>query len=283
MAPCLAVGCIAAAQQTPVSQMETLTRGVVAVHTAEGNFVSWRLLGTDPEGTRFTLLRDGESIADGLAVTNYADSRGTDGSRYAVVADNEAGRADAAGGTPVWAEGFKRIQLDRPATTDGVGYMPHEAAVGDVDADGEYELVVKWLPTDWKDNATAGFSHTGITADDLCRLEGVELPHQLARSWGVVKVDNTDGHVGRLSVGHQRSEKHCDDYRKNNHAEQVHPVLAHYAALAARHAKKPSYKRVFNRHTTNHLIIKDIPGRRPSNLSTGRALTSTSLPALAYS
>lgn len=100
MAPCLAVGCIAAAQQTPVSQMETLTRGVVAVHTAEGNFVSWRLLGTDPEGTRFTLLRDGEPIADGLAVTNYADSRGTDGSRYAVVADNEAGRADAAGAHP---------------------------------------------------------------------------------------------------------------------------------------------------------------------------------------
>ena len=173
MAPCLAVGCIAAAQQTPVSQMETLTRGLVAVHTAEGNFVSWRLLGTDPEGTRFTLLRDGEPIADGLAVTNYADSRGTDGSRYAVVADNEAGRADAAGGTPVWAEGFKRIQLDRPATTDGVGYMPHEAAVGDVDADGEYELVVKWLPTDWKDNATAGFSHK--TYIDCYRLDGTRL------------------------------------------------------------------------------------------------------------
>ena len=173
MAPCLAVGCIAAAQQTPVSQMETLTRGVVAVHTAEGNFVSWRLLGTDPEGTRFTLLRDGEPIADGLAVTNYADSRGTDGSRYAVVADNETGRADAAGGTPVWAEGFKRIQLDRPATTDGVGYMPHEAAVGDVDADGEYELVVKWLPTDWKDNATAGFSHK--TYIDCYRLDGTRL------------------------------------------------------------------------------------------------------------
>lgn len=107
MAPCLAVGCIAAAQQTPVSQMETLTRGVVAVHTAEGNFVSWRLLGTDPEGTRFTLLRDGEPIADGLAVTNYADSRGTDGSRYAVVADNEAGRADAAGGTPRVGRGLQ--------------------------------------------------------------------------------------------------------------------------------------------------------------------------------
>ena len=92
----LASAAAANGQTTPVSQMETLTRGVVAVHTAEGNVVSWRLLGTDPEGTRFTLLRDGEPIADGLAVTNYADSRGTDGSRYAVVADNEAGRADAA-------------------------------------------------------------------------------------------------------------------------------------------------------------------------------------------
>ena len=38
--------------RTPQSQMEPLTRGLVSIHkSSSGNFVSWRLLGTDPVGT----------------------------------------------------------------------------------------------------------------------------------------------------------------------------------------------------------------------------------------
>ena len=47
--------------------VEQLTRGVVAVPSEKGNFISWRLLATDAPGTTFNLMRDGDVIAGGLA------------------------------------------------------------------------------------------------------------------------------------------------------------------------------------------------------------------------
>lgn len=42
----------------PVRHMEALGRGVVAIHQGEGKvFVSWRLLGTDPDGLAFDVYR----------------------------------------------------------------------------------------------------------------------------------------------------------------------------------------------------------------------------------
>ena len=45
-------------------QMENLSRGVVAIQQADGKvFVSWRLLGTDPENIAFNLYRKSEGGA----------------------------------------------------------------------------------------------------------------------------------------------------------------------------------------------------------------------------
>src|SRR5437762_12503848 len=42
----------------PVRQMEALGRGVVAIHKGDGKvFVSWRLLGTDPDAVAFDVYR----------------------------------------------------------------------------------------------------------------------------------------------------------------------------------------------------------------------------------
>ncbi len=71
------------AQVTPVSQMEKLDRGLVAVPvSATSNFVSWRLLGTDnKETTTFDLLRNGSVIASNLSKTNYQDKSGSASAR----------------------------------------------------------------------------------------------------------------------------------------------------------------------------------------------------------
>ena len=72
--------------QTYPQQMERLDRGIVALPAQEqGNFISWRLLGTDAKGTTFDLLRDGKTIAKGLTVTNFTDKEGTSTSRYSVI------------------------------------------------------------------------------------------------------------------------------------------------------------------------------------------------------
>ena len=76
------------AQVTPVSQMEKLGRGVIALPaSSSGKFVSWRLLGTeDVERTTFDVLRDGKVIKADLAdVTCYNDAGGNNSSQYQIV------------------------------------------------------------------------------------------------------------------------------------------------------------------------------------------------------
>ena len=58
----------ASADLTPVRQMERLGRGVVAINCGDHVFVSWRLLGTEPQDTAFNVYRQaGESICTGCA------------------------------------------------------------------------------------------------------------------------------------------------------------------------------------------------------------------------
>lgn len=54
--------------------------------------------------------------------------------------------------------GYIDIPLDRPA--DGVtpagekySYSPNDASIGDVDGDGNYEIILKWDPSNAHDNA----------------------------------------------------------------------------------------------------------------------------------
>ena len=57
---------LSAAPANPPRQMENLGRGVVAIHQGEGKvFVSWRLLGTEPEEIAFNVYRQS---GDGAAV-----------------------------------------------------------------------------------------------------------------------------------------------------------------------------------------------------------------------
>lgn len=69
------------AQTTPTSQMEKLSRGIVALPSmsSQGEFISWRLLGTDnAKITTFDVVRNGQTIASNLKnVTSFLDKGGT--------------------------------------------------------------------------------------------------------------------------------------------------------------------------------------------------------------
>lgn len=83
--------------RTPVKkvfreQLERLNRGLVAVKTGNGIFLSWRLFleevsgysDTGMTGTDFAVYRNGERIGTVMESTNYLDARGTEKDRYAV-------------------------------------------------------------------------------------------------------------------------------------------------------------------------------------------------------
>jgi rhamnogalacturonan endolyase len=171
-------------------QMEALTRGVVAVKVDGGVYVGWRMFGYEydaqnPGNVAYNLYRDGSWIARVLDSTNYLDPTGTASSAYAVRAVVAGVEGADSGNASVWAENYLRIPLDIPPAgvtpgsptcetpNEGYTYDANDGSVGDLDGDGEYELVLKWMPQNAKDNAQSGC--TGNVYLDAYKLSGKRL------------------------------------------------------------------------------------------------------------
>jgi rhamnogalacturonan endolyase len=78
----------------------------------------------------------------------------------------------------VWSQPYLQIPLQVPAgvtTPDGYtcSYSPNDCSVGDLDGDGQYEIVVKWDPDNSKDNSQSGY--TGNVYLDAYKLNGTFL------------------------------------------------------------------------------------------------------------
>ncbi|MDE5785142.1 MAG: Por secretion system protein, partial [Duncaniella sp.] len=158
-------------------QAEKLDRGVVAMKTENGVFLSWRALGEDAFGTGFDIYRDGVKITSEpiKSVTNYVDAAGTASSKYVVKAVLDGDVKEESKETSVWGDQFLRLHLDRPANCSRTkaSYTPNDCSVGDVDGDGQYELFVKWDPSNSQDNSINGT--TGDVLIDCYRLDGTKL------------------------------------------------------------------------------------------------------------
>ncbi|HEX6963625.1 MAG TPA: hypothetical protein VF175_17290, partial [Lacipirellula sp.] len=173
-------------------QMEFLDRGVVAVRrTASQAYVGWRMLGTDPADVAFNLYRSAGSgapvklnAAPLVQTTDFIDG----GANFAV--ENEyfirpiiAGVELASGGAFTLAanaavQQFLSVPLDVPpsGTTplgDGYTYSANDLSVGDLDGDGEYEYIVKWDPSNSRDNSQSGY--TGNVYVDAYQSDGTRL------------------------------------------------------------------------------------------------------------
>ena len=141
------VCCPAPAQR----QVERLGRGLVAVHQGEGKvFLSWRLLATDPEGVAFNVYRTvgtGEptklSPEPLTGPTHWIDAAAAlDQSTTYTVRAILAGKEEVPGGSfTLPAQASARPYLTVPLQTPA-GYTPNDASVGDLDGDGEYEIVL---------------------------------------------------------------------------------------------------------------------------------------------
>ena len=176
--------------------MEKLDRGVVAVPMGDGRvMVSWRLLSDDHAGQAFNILRNGETLNENplrYGGTCFIDEHplGNDSDvRYAVealppnlptvqhyngppllVPTPVGGEFLLKAGAPV---GYIPVPLQKPEggqTPDGrrFQYSANDASVGDMDGDGQYEIILKWEPSNAHDNAHAGY--TGPTLLDCYKI-----------------------------------------------------------------------------------------------------------------
>lgn len=173
----LVLACSASA--SPGRQLERLDRGLVAIPSAHGNFVSWRAFGTDPDSVAFNLYRDGKRLnAAPLTATNFVDTGSAPGAAYTIRTVHGGAEAAPGTGATAWLTPHLRIDLRKPAdgvTPDGksFSYTLNDGSAADLDGDGSYELLVKWQPTNARDNSQRGY--TGPTLVDAYRLDGTLL------------------------------------------------------------------------------------------------------------
>ena len=170
-----------------MAQMEKLDRAPVALPSSGGRgiFLSWRFLGTDDLNTKFDVIRNGTVVKSDLGVTNFSDISGSKTSSYEIVVKTNGKEVERTKAFTPWGNIFLRQTLDRPA--DGVtpggesySYTPNDCSVGDVDGDGQYELIVKWDPSNSQDNSKAGY--TGNVYLDAYKLDMTsEKPEKLWR------------------------------------------------------------------------------------------------------
>lgn len=150
-------------------QMEYVTRGVVAVRTGNNNFVSWRWLGTEDDIT-FNLYRNGTKVnSSPLKVTNYTDNGAAESASYSVRAVVNNVEQPASEAVSVWAQNYLSIPLQKPSGD----YVANDCSVADVDGDGVYEILLKWDPSNAKDNSQSGV--TGNVLVDCYKLNGTRL------------------------------------------------------------------------------------------------------------
>lgn len=161
-------------------QMESLNRGVVAVKVSNGVFVSWRLFGTEPDNIAFNLYRGSTRVNPSPITnsTNYIDPQGTTSSTYTVRAVLNGQEQAASETAAVWGQNYLSVPIQQPpggTTPDGVAYTysANDASVGDLDGDGNYEIVLKWDPSNSKDNSQSGY--TGPVIIDAYRLNGTRM------------------------------------------------------------------------------------------------------------
>ncbi|SDD91639.1 rhamnogalacturonan lyase [Pedobacter soli] len=151
-------------------QMEKLGRGVIAMRQNKDSvYVSWRILGTDPDDISFNLYRrsgnrtpqklNSQPLSKG---TNFIDA-GADfnlPNSYFVkpLLKNQEQAASAAftlvAKQPV--QQYLGIPLRTPA-----GYTPNDASVGDLDGDGEYEIILHQTGRS-RDNSSNGLTDPPI-------------------------------------------------------------------------------------------------------------------------
>ncbi|MBP5380190.1 MAG: rhamnogalacturonan lyase [Bacteroidaceae bacterium] len=170
-------------------KMESLDRGVVAVRMSKDSvLVSWRYLSQDPMNAAFEVFRNGKKIArvsEGQSTCFMDYNPSSAKAKYEVVLSSKKKTKDgdiAHRGSwilPANApEGYVNIPLSQPSgykDVEGnpVEYIANDASMADLDGDGQMEIILKWDPSNSRDNSQSGL--TNNTFVDAYKLDGRQL------------------------------------------------------------------------------------------------------------
>ena len=167
-------------------KMEKLNRGLVAIRENEKTVnLSWRYFSSDTLNTAFDIYRNGVKINTSpiqlstffkdidapkedlnYEVREVSKKSNLKKEKFSFTLKNDT------------CFDYINIPLDIPAngtSPDGKMYFyrANDASIGDVDGDGEYEIILKWDPSNAHDNGHNGY--TGNVYIDCYKLNGKKL------------------------------------------------------------------------------------------------------------
>lgn len=171
-------------------QMEKLDRGLIAIKTDGGVYLSWRLFdsednifGNADKNVSFNVYRDGKKISEVATKTNYVDS--TVGTNYSVAPVINGVEGEKCNPVTVYNNSYFDIPLLKPddetiydPSGNGLAtysFFPADCSTGDVDGDGEYEIIVKWTSSERDVGSPGDPAYSGTVHLAAYKLDGTKL------------------------------------------------------------------------------------------------------------
>lgn len=142
---CLSIFLLMLVLQPTMAQrrVDKLDRGLVAMKSGTGVYLSWRIFGEEYYDVQYHVYRNEQKITtEPLNVSNYRDASGKASDTYAVAPVIRGEEKDPCPAVPVWGTSYKEITL----THEGIlsTLVPNDATCADVDGDGELEIIMKF-------------------------------------------------------------------------------------------------------------------------------------------